>query len=263
MSSIRVMVIQVGWTPDKADNLNRALELIEKGFRRYGQADIVCLPEFFYESPTKKNRDTVGELLEGDFYQAFSRCAEKYQVNIVTGTFPQKKEGRIYNTSLAFDRQGSLLGQYSKVHLFDAFDRKESDVLTAGNSLGIFDFDFGRVGVAICYEVRFAEYLRTLALKDIDLLLLPSMFYRPRQDQWDLLVRAAALNNLLYVAAANQYNKHCFGRSQIVDPAGLTLSQASDREDVIFSTIDMDYQKRIRQELAVYENRVSKLYEIK
>ena len=84
------------------------------------------------------------------------------------------------------------------------------------------------MGVAICYEVRFAEYLRTLALKDIDLLLLPSMFYRPRQDQWDLLVRAAALNNLLYVAAANQYNKHCFGRSQIVDPAGLTLSQASD-----------------------------------
>ena len=263
MSSIRVMVIQVGWTPDKADNLNRALELIEKGCRQYGQADIVCLPEFFYESPSHKNQGAVGEPLEGDFFRAFSRCAEKHRVNIVSGTFPQKKEEGLFNTCLAFDRQGTLVGQYSKVHLFDAFERKESDILTAGNSLGIFDFDFGRVGVAICYEVRFAEYLRTLALKDIDLLLLPSMFYRPRQDQWELLVRAAALNNLLYVAAANQYNRHCFGRSQIVDPCGLTLAQASDGEAVIFSCIDTDYQKQVRQELAIYENRVPELYDIK
>lgn len=263
MNTIRVMIIQVGWTPDKEDNLRRALELIDRGFRLYGQADIVCLPEFFYESPTYKNRGTVGEPLEGTFFQVFSRCAKKYQVNIITGTFPQKKDGRLYNTCLAIDRGGDLVGEYSKVHLFDAFDRKESEYLTAGKDLGIFDFDCGRVAVAICYEVRFCEYLRTLALKEADLLLLPAMFYRPRQDQWDLLVRGAALNHLLYVAAANQYNKHCFGRSQIIDPCGLPLAQASDKEDVIFSYIDKSYQSKIRQELAVYENRVPQIYDLK
>lgn len=263
MSMIKVMAVQVGWTPDKEDNLRRAFDLIEKGIRQYGQADLICLPEFFYESPTYKNRDTVGESLEGMFYQTFSRCAREHGVNIVTGTFPQKKEGRLYNTCLAIDRQGNLVGTYDKVHLFDVPDRKESDYLTAGKDLGIFQFDCCKVGVAICYEVRFCEYLRTLALQDIDLLAIPAMFYRPRQDQWDLLVRGAALNHQLYVAAANQYNKYCFGRSQIADPCGLPVAQASDREDVIFSCIDTEYQKQVREELAVYENRVPELYDIK
>lgn len=71
MSMVRVMSIQVGWTPDKEDNLRRAIDLIERGIRQYGQADLICLPEFFYESPTYKNRDTVGEPLEGSFCQTF------------------------------------------------------------------------------------------------------------------------------------------------------------------------------------------------
>lgn len=263
MSVIRVMAIQVGWTPDREDNLRRALDLIEKGFQQYGQADIICLPEFFYESPTYKNRDTVGETLDGRFYQSLARCADKYRANMITGTFPLKKEGKLYNTCLAIDRGGNLVGQYDKVHLFDTKDRKESDCLTAGTELGIFDFDCCKVGVAVCYEVRFCEYLRTLALKDIDLLVIPAMFYRPRQDQWDLLVRSAALQQQLFVAAANQYNRYCFGRSQIVDPCGLPLSQASDREDVIFTCIDTEYQKQVRAELAVYENRVPAVYDIK
>lgn len=263
MSMVRVMSVQVGWTPDKEDNLRRAIDLIERGIRQYGQADLICLPEFFYESPTYKNRDTVGEPLEGSFCQTFSRCAREHGVNIVTGTFPQRKEGRLYNTCLAIDRQGNLVGTYDKVHLFDVPDRKESDYLTAGRDFGIFQFDCCKVGVAICYEVRFCEYLRTLALKDIDLLAIPAMFYRPRQDQWDLLVRGAALNHQLYVAAANQYNKYCFGRSQIIDPCGLPLVQASDKEDVIFSYIDKSYQSEIRRELAVYENRVPQVYDLK
>lgn len=263
MSTIKVMAVQVGWTPNKEENLRRALDLIERGFQQYGQADIVCLPEFFYESPTYKNRETVGEPLEGAFYQTLSRCAAAHQVNMITGTFPQKKDGKLYNTCLAIDRGGNLLGEYSKVHLFDALDRKESDYLTAGRRHGIFEFDCGKVGVAICYEVRFCEYLRTLALQDIDLLAIPAMFYRPRQDQWDLLVRGAALNHVLYVVTANQYNKHCFGRSQIIDPCGLPLAQASDREDIIFTCIDTAYQKQMRDDLAVYENRVPEMYDIK
>ena len=262
MSIIRVMAVQVGWTPDKEDNLKRALNLIEKGIRQYGHADIICLPEFFYESPTYKHRDTVGEPLDGRFYQSLAHCAEKYQTNMITGTFPQKKEGKLYNTCLAIDRRGNLVGQYDKVHLFDTQNRRESDYLTAGTELGIFDFDCCKAGVAVCYEVRFCEYLRTLALADIDLLVIPAMFYRPRQDQWDLLVRSAALQQQIFVAAANQYNQYCFGRSQIVDPCGLPLAQASDKEDVIFTCIDTEYQKQVRAELAVYENRVPEVYDI-
>lgn len=263
MSKIKVMTIQVGWTEDKEDNLKRAMDLIDRGFEQYGEADILCLPEFYYANPTKKNKDSIGEPLKGPFYEAFAACAVRHQVNIITGTFPMLQDGHLYNTCLAIDRRGQLKGKYSKVHLFDAFDRKESDILAPGDSLGIFDFDFGRAGVAICYELRFPEYLRTLALKEIDLLLVPAAFYRPRNDQWDILVKSAALNSLCYVAAANQYNKYCFGRSQIVDPCGLTLAQASDLETVIFASIDTGYQQKVRGDLAVYENRVPQLYEVK
>lgn len=262
MSKIKVLTVQIGWTEDIDDNLNRAIGLIEEGLSQYGNADIVCLPEFFYKNPTRKNKTYIGESLDYPFFHAFSEAAAKHHVNIVTGTFPENRDGEIYNTALCIDRQGRLIGNYSKAHLFDAFDRKESDILAAGKELGIVDFDFGRVGIAVCYELRFPEYLRTLALKGIDLLVVPSAFYRPREAQWEILIRGAALGNLCYVAAANQYNRYCFGRSMICDPCGLTLAQAPDREGVICTVIDTDYQKEIRKQTAAYENRRPDLYEI-
>ena len=109
MSMVRVMSVQVGWTPDKEDNLRRAIDLIERGIRQYGQADLICLPEFFYESPTyKKTGIQLANLSRVLFCQTFSRCAREHGVNIVTGTFPQRKEGRLYNTCLAIDRQGKF-----------------------------------------------------------------------------------------------------------------------------------------------------------
>lgn len=263
MKNIGIMGIQIGWTKNKEDNLNRALNLIDEGMSVYPKTDLICLPEIFYTIPNRENKSYIGESLDGPFASAFSACAKKYQVNIITGTFSYLKDGKIYNTCLAIDRKGKIVGEYSKTHLFDAFDRKESELFAAGNSLGLVDFDFGRVGIAVCYELRFVEYIRTVALQNIDLLCVPSAFYRPRHDQWSILTKSAALGNQIYVVAVNQFSPHCFGRSCIVDPNGIVTAGASDGEGVFYGSIDLDYQQEIREQNPLSLNRRPDLYQVK
>ena len=260
---IGVMGVQVGMTDDKHDNLMRALNLIEEGVRRYNKLDVICLPELYYSNPTKENRAWIGEVLDSEFFQEFSKCAKKHHVNIITGSYPLIKGDKLLNACLCINREGQLIGDYSKTHLLDAISSKESDTVDAGDEIGICEIDFGTVAIAICYELRFADYLRTLALKDIDVLFVPSAFYTPRHDQWDILVQSAALNNLMYVVALNQYNSHFFGRSCIADPCGLIVSKASDQEGIMYGMLDMDYQKKVRQQVPTYHNRRPELYDVK
>ncbi len=259
---IGVLGIQIGLTSNRNDNLKRAVALIEEGFRRYKKIDLICLPEQFYASIDPHTRNTDAETLDSDFFYTFSELAHKHRVNIITGSFPLARDGKVYDCDLCINREGVLVGDYCKTHLYDAFVSKESDTYDPGNKLGIADFDFGRVGIVHCYELRFSEYLKTLALKGIDVLVVPSMFYKPRIDQWQILLSSAALNNLVYVVAPNQYNSQHFGRSCIVDPFGITVTQASDKECCFYSVLDMEFQRQARSKLPIYKNRRPELYNV-
>ena len=260
---IGILGVQVGLTADKHDNLMRAINLIEEACENYNKIDLVCMPELFYSNPTKENRGFIGEHLDSEFFYEFSDCAKRHHINIITGTYPLINGEKLCNTLLCINRSGELIGKYSKTHLFDAYALKESDAIDPGDSLGVFDFDFGRVGTAICYELRFSDYLRTLSLKDIDLLAVPAAFYTPRNDAWDILVSSAALGNLQYVLAVNQYSSQCFGRSCIVDPCGIMTAKASDKETTVYDLIDLKYQKEIREQVLTYKNRRPELYDLK
>ena len=259
---IGVLGIQIGLTADKHDNLRRAAALIEQGFRTYKNIDLVCLPEQYYSTVTPSTRDTDSEPLDSEFFYTFSELARKYRVNIITGSFPMDKDGKVYDCDLCIKREGVLIGDYYKTHLFDAFVSRESDSYDAGNKLGIVDFDFGRVGLLHCFELRFGEYLRTLALKGVDMFVVPSMFYKPIEDQWHILLNSAALNNLIYVVAPNQFNSQHFGRSCIVDPIGVNIAQASDMECCFYGVLNMEYQDQIRSKVPVYRNRRPELYNV-
>ena len=111
-------------------------------------------------------------------------------------------------------------------------------------------------------ELRFPEYLRSLCLKDLELLVVPAAFYTPRHDAWDILIKGAALSNLQYVLAVNQYGPEFFGRSSIVDPAGIVTARASDREGLVYDIIDPDYQDELRARINTYENRRAELYDL-
>lgn len=255
MSKAGILAIQVGWTEDKDDNLRRALALIDEAMSVYNKVDLICLPEMYYVNPTRKNLDTVGMPLWNPLTIALADYARKYKVNIITGCFPWKCEGGLYNTCLCLDRDGSVVGQYSKTHLFDAAGLCESDLVKPGNETCIVDFDFGKVAVAVCYELRFPEYLRKICEDGVELLCAPTAFYTPRHDHWAILTKAAALQNLTYLCAVNQYNRFYVGRSCIVDPNGVVVAEASDKEGFAYSLIDTDYVKEMRDKFRTWENR--------
>lgn len=260
MNKVKVLGIQVGLDGTKEENLARAMAIIDAGMREHPETDIICLPEVYYAMPTSKNKDEIGETPDGPFFKAFAQCAKRYNVNIITGTAPMVKDGKLYNTCFCINRKGEKIGEYSKTHLFDAFAIKESDVLTAGDQLGIVDFDFGRVGIAVCYELRFPEYLAAISRKGICALFVPAAFYRPREDQWDILVKAAALQQHQYVVAVNQFGRKFFGRSGIVDPLGAVNVMASDGEGFFSGELDLELVQKVKAENPLEGNRRPELY---
>ena len=254
MSKAGILAVQVGWTEDKEDNLRRTLALIDEAMAVYdGKVDLVCLPEMYYVNPTRKNLDTVGMPLWNPLTIALADYARKYHVNIVTGCFPWKSKDGLYNTCLCMDRDGTIVGQYNKTHLFDATGLRESDLVKAGKGMCIVDFDFGRVGVAVCYELRFPEYLRQICQMDVDLLCIPAAFYKPRYDHWDLLTCAAGLQNLTYVCAVNQYNRVYCGGSRIVSPSGHILDEVGEKEGFAYGEIDLDDVKEMKKTFRTLE----------
>ena len=260
MRKTGILAIQVGWTKDKDDNLRRALALIDEAMTLHDKVDLICLPEMYYVNPTRKNLDTVGMPLWNPLTIALADYARKYHVNIVTGCFPWKAKDGLYNTCLCLDRDGAIVGQYSKTHLFDAMEMRESDLVKAGDEICIVDFDFGRVGMAICYELRFPEYLTHVCKEDAELLCIPTAFYVPHHENWDILTKAAALQNQVFVCAVNQFNRFYLGKSRIVNPNGEVLAEIAEGEGFAYAEVDMGEAAEMRERIRKWENRREELY---
>ena len=248
---IGVLLVQIGYDKNPGAVLEKAEKMIDEAMEENSMVDVVLLPELYYSGEKEAFLDT------------YKRLAKKYNVNIITGSMPvERGDRKPLNTTFVIDREGNVLGDYSKVHLFDAYDDKESDRYGHGDKLGIFDLDIGRVGIIICYDIRFSEYIRTLALKGIELLLIPAAFYRPRGDEWEILLKGSALTNIMYVCAANQFGKRCAGRSSVIDPNGQIIAKASDRECCVHSVIDMGFEKEMRERNPLFDNRRPEMYDI-
>lgn len=249
---VESLLVQVGYEKDPGEVLGKAVSFIDENAPKYKDLDIICLPEMYY----KGEKDL--------FLDTYTGLAKKYSVNIITGSMPVYDEGeKPKNTAFVIDRSGSIVGSYSKAHMFDAYEDRESDRITPGNELGIFDLDFGKIGMIICYDVRFPEYIRTLALKGIDALFIPAAFYGARRDEWEILIRSAALSNIMYVAAVNQFTKRCGGRTSLVDPNGQITAKAPDEECVVHAVLDMDFERRMREINPYQNNRRPDLYSVK
>lgn len=260
MRKAGILAIQVGWTENKDDNLRRALALIDEAMTAHDRVDLICLPEMYYANPTRKNLDMIGMSLWNPLTIALADYARKYHVNIVTGCFPWQSKRELYNTCLCLDRDGAIVGQYSKTHLFDAMEMRESDLVKAGDEICIVDFDFGRVGMAICYELRFPEYLTRVCKEGVEMLCIPTAFYRPRSENWDILTRAAALQNQVFVCAVNQCNRFYLGQSRIVNPNGEVLAEIAEGEGFAYAEVDMEQATEMRQRIRKWENRREDLY---
>ena len=289
---IGVLLVQVGYDKDPDKVLQKTVSMVDEAKKLYGMLDIVCMPELYYDG----DRDTFLEtwracsrrnhvnIVTGSIPvypcpsikaqsagpPAVSVSAQPADANAPgaaaggreVAPAPAPPDTKPKNTAYIIDRDGNVIGDYSKCHLFDAYGDKESDRFDPGDHLGIFDLDIGKIGVIICYDIRFTEYIRTLALKGIDVLMIPAAFYRPRTDDWEVLLRAASLHNIMYVCASNQFGKRFAGRSSVADPDGRIVARASEEECTVYHVLDMNFQKHMREVNPLFNNRRPDLYEI-
>lgn len=270
---VNVAIVQRSGAGTTDENLREMSRLVEEAVKSFPHLDVIVFPEYCYFAPTTMEESKkVAEEIPGFFTDAMASLAKKHNVNIIPGTFIENApSGKVHNATVFIDRKGKILATYRKIHLMDAIGYKESEYVEAGTEMCVFDSDIGRIGMMVCYDLRFPELARSMVLKGADILFVPSEFpsgnpLPPRTDHWDLLVRSTALFNLTYVVASNQYGPlhkdNPFGRSSIVDPWGTIIAAASGREDIVYAALDMDYQQQVRDRVATWVNRRPEVYEL-
>src|SRR4051794_2795585 len=258
---MRVAVAQFLAGEDKAHNLGRVGELV--GQAAALGATLVVAPEAAMHGFGTPDTPLapIAEPLDGPFVTGLQKCATRHGVTIVAGMF-EPVEGdtaRAYNTVVAVGPDGELVGRYRKQHLFDALGWVESKRLEPGAVEERLVFDCGEltVGVMTCYDVRFPELGRALADDGVDLLALPSAWVAGplKEDQWATLVRARAIENVMYVAAADQPPPGFAGRAMVVDPFGVVLASLAEAEGVAVADVDPERVDVCRERMPSLEHR--------
>lgn len=264
---IQIAICQMVSGPTVEENVAKITQMTERAVAQQPNLDLIVFPEYSFGAPP----EVAPIPKEGFHTQAIAALAKKHNVNIMPGSFARQATGeKAYNTALFFNREGQVIGEYNKTHLFVALGYDESLYVEPGNELCVFDTDFGRVGLMVCYDLRFPEVARSMVLEGAELILCPAEFpagkvLPPRTDHWDILVRGTALQNLAWTVACNNFGttpggENPFGRSMCVDPWGTVVAQCGGREDIVFASVDLEYQKTVRASVASWENRRAELY---
>jgi predicted amidohydrolase len=266
---MKVAIAQLISSLDKKANLQKAIQYIARA--KDAGADFVLLPELYMAATTPNCGvlpSEVAEPLDGPFVTGLAEAARENQIYVVCGIFEtiQDEKDRAYNTTVFINRSGELIKTYRKTHLYDAFAYKESVTVASGeNSLQVVETEFGKIGLMVCYEVRFPEIARQFALQGADILFMPSGWVAGpmKEDHWETLIRARAIENTIFICAADLVGSIFAGRSMIVDPMGVVLSSAGEEETLITADIDLDRIQRVRSKLPSVGHRRPELYTIK
>ena len=268
---LRVACVQLNARGVKADNLEKAEKLVARAAAT--GADLVVLPEKWNAWGSADVIRAAAEPVEsGETFEAMSGWARQLGITLVGGSVTESRQGRekLSNTCAVFDPDGELVALYRKIHLFDVEVGgqvyRESENEEPGDEVVLCDGEGWRLGLTVCYDLRFPELYRILALEGAEFVTLPAAFTLfTGKDHWELLVRARAVENQVYVAAANQWGTHSpgkasFGRSMIVDPWGIPLAIAPDEDTVIAGELDRTRLLRVRQDLPSLANRQPSAY---
>ena len=272
MTKIKLALCQMNVIDDKEANLKKASTMVVDSVNN--NADFIILPEMF-NCPYSNDKFIEYAEEEQTSYtlNKISELACDNNVYVLAGSIPEKEEDKIFNTSYLFDKSGRIIAKHRKMHLFDidVKDRitfKESDVLTAGNEFTVAETEFGKIGIGICYDVRFVELARIMVETGASILFYPGAFNMTTGPaHWELLFRARALDNQVFcVGVAPALNTdasyHSYGHSIVTNPWGEVVTQADENEDLIICEIDLSEIKKIREEIPLLKNKRKDLYEV-
>jgi len=268
---VKVAAVQLNAGADVAANVDVADRLTRAAAA--DGAELIVLPEKWTAIGSDEQLRAAAETLEGPTVAWACALARELGVELVAGSFVETLEGtdKLANTSVHVDRRGELRAVYRKLHMFDVEvdgrSYRESDLEQAGSEIVLSHTDEGvELGMSICYDLRFPELYRILAVRGARVLTVPAAFtLATTRDHWETLLRARAIENQAFVIAANQIGEHpagmrSGGRSMIVDPWGLVLAQAPDEPTHIVAELDLERQREIRSALPSLANRRDDAY---
>ena len=268
---MKLALIQMAACPEKEDSLRLAEDYL-RGARREG-ADIAMLPEMFNCPYKTENFPLYAEEEGGISWQRMSQAAKKNHMYLVAGSMPERdSEGHIYNTSYVFDREGKQIAKHRKIHLFDIDVKggqyfRESDTVTAGDRVTLFETEFGKFGLMICYDIRFPELTRLMAVNGATMVFVPAVFNMTTGPvHWEIIFRVRAIDNQLFMAGCSQARRRedyiSYGNSIITSPWGEVVGRQNEKEGMLLREIDFSEVERTREELPFLKQRRMDVYSL-
>jgi deaminated glutathione amidase len=268
---LTVAAIQMSSTPNKDENLATAEQLIHAAVS--AGADLVALPELWTCHGLESAYRANAEPIPGKTTRFLGDLARERGIYLLGGSILEvhPSSPKLHNTSTLFRPDGEMSAVYRKIHLFDvkAPDREylESGTIAPGAEMVTAKAGAATLGLSVCYDVRFPELYRLLALRGAEVLMVPAAFtLQTGKDHWELLLRARAVENQAFVVAPAQWGQKVdgrwtYGRSLVVDPWGTVLAQCPDRDGFALATLDLDYLDRLREDFPALKNRRPEAYD--
>jgi len=265
----RAAVVQMKSSEDKERNLEYSVKLISEAAKR--KARLICFPEFqmAYSPAEQKSRSLhrIAEKITGNFVSTLSNSAKQNKINVVATMYEiintNEKNQKVFDTGIIINEFGKIQSIYRKVHLYDALGFKESKKLLAGSIIEKpSKMSVGNLGLLICYDVRFPEISRILTVNGANILVSPSAWVAGfmKKVHWEIMVRARAIENGVYVIAPNQVGNIYCGHSMAIDPFGATILDMKNREGIEFIDIDTAKIDTTRRTLPLLKNRRTDVY---
>jgi deaminated glutathione amidase len=264
-----VAIVQMKSSTDKKENLKISLDFVKEAARR--KAGLICFPEFQMAfSSAKQSSKQLTNVAEsannGNFIVKLCSAAKSCKIDIVATIYEKSDElsfKRVYDTAVLINNRGNIISRYRKVHLYDALGFKESLKLMAGNSIEQPSASStGTIGLMICYDIRFPEISRILAVQGAEILAAPSAWIQGvmKEEHWVTLLKARSIENGLYMVAPDQVGNIFSGRSMVIDPFGSVILDMGNREGMEVIDIDISRVQSVRKSLPLLKNRRNDVY---
>ena len=263
---MKVALVQFKASTKKESNLKKILSYISEASKK--RAELVAFPEFmmFYTNSSQTPRELadLAETIDGTFVSAIAVAARQNHIQVV-GSFYEKSEkrDRVYDTSFVISKTGTVISSYRKIHLYDALGFRESDKMAPGSKIAKpVRTTLGKIGMMICYDLRFPEMSRLLATAGSQILVAPSAWVQGsmKEEHWLAINKTRAIENGCYVVAPDQVGNIYCGRSLVVDPFGRVLLDMKKRQGIGYADIDLNRIKQVRRALPLLKNRRPDVY---
>ncbi|MFL6385458.1 MAG: carbon-nitrogen hydrolase family protein [Nitrososphaeraceae archaeon] len=277
-ASSLVALVQMKSSEDKDENLKLSLDFVKEAAKK--KASLICFPEFQMafspRSQSLKGLTKIAETMDdSNFVLTLGEAARRNRINIIATLYEKNTknsrttinqfDNRVYDTAVIINSNGVIYSVYRKLHLYDALGFKESAKLMAGNSIEKpVKMSAGNIGLMICYDIRFPELSRILAINGADILVVPSSWVNGimKEEHWQTILTARAIENGSYVVAPDQVGHIFSGRSMVVDPFGIVMLDMGNREGMEVIEIDKSRIQKARESLPLLKNRRTDVYNI-